>query len=381
MREKIILQDFTVLLVCVSTGWSTVERRVLFDSTFLRNIKCNPVVLCVKGSQIDLAAEREDIARVYITKRNLDWGVRFFFELRSLILENRYDIVHCYSLTAIWSAAFILRSQQKTPLFLTFNQNIVSIYHNVFVKWLLRRVDYIFTLCEDTQEFVQESFRISNQKIKSLGCGLEVYKGSAESREVKSVGCVINDVNEVKRLKYIVRVFRILKNEQVEKFSHLQLYVFLGPAIYQKNSAKKILTELEHEFYKGDILLYSLETKKDLLKDLDIYLGTAFDEPLNDYELTALIQEIPVLFPRTAMRQSLLFKYLWGGESYYEGDIREAKSKLLKILNNYPLYKSALRAFSDEITSSHGLDHYAENLQKYYEKAFAKRMRFRSSSH
>ena len=72
MREKIILQDFTVLLVCPSKKWSTIERRVLFDSTYLRNMGCTPVILCVKNSQIDLAAESEDIQRIYIKQQKIN---------------------------------------------------------------------------------------------------------------------------------------------------------------------------------------------------------------------------------------------------------------------------------------------------------------------
>ena len=37
MREKILLKDFNVLLICTSTKWSTVERRAINDSIFLRD--------------------------------------------------------------------------------------------------------------------------------------------------------------------------------------------------------------------------------------------------------------------------------------------------------------------------------------------------------
>jgi hypothetical protein len=113
------------------------------------------------------------------------------------------------------------------------------------------------------------------------------------------------------------------------------------------------------------------------LKDLDIFIGLAFDEPLNDFEIVSMMNEIPVLFPRTAVRQNLLYRYAWVGESYYEGDIREAKTKLAKIVTNYQVYRNALEDYSEEIIQAHGLDIYAEEFQNFYEKSFQKRSRFR----
>lgn len=383
MREKVILQDFTVLLVCPSSKWSTIERRVLFDSTFLRNIGCNPVLLCVKNSQLDIAAEAEDIPRIYVNRKKISLylGARFILEFRKLILENRFDIVHCYSLSATWMASFVLKSYQHIPLFFTLNQSIGSLNHNFIAKWLMKRVDFIFTLSGELRDYAEEVFPIHPGKIQVIGSGLEVFKDKEEvkSKKLKNLGCVINSLNELKRLKYIVKVFRVLKSHSENKFNELQLHVFLGPKIYQKNKAKKILTELDYEFYEGDVLLYNLSGKSELLKDLDIFIGTAFDEPMNDFEIVSIMNEIPVLFPRTAMRQSLLFKHSWIGESFFDGDIREAKTKLSKILNNYAIYQAGLSECAEEITLTHGLETYAGELQRFYEKAFVKRRRFQAA--
>ncbi|MAX66497.1 MAG: glycosyltransferase [Bacteriovoracaceae bacterium] len=375
MREKIILQDFTVLLVCTSQKWSTVERRVLFDSTFLRNIGCNPIIFCQKGSQLDKAAESEDIPRFYIKKKKLDFylGIQFLFELRSLIQEKRFDIVHCYTLSSAWVTSFILQWDQKIPFFFTLNQNVNSFYQNLFAKWLLRRVDYIFTLSDEIKEFVEETFPVHSRKIVTLGGGLEVLKKAARKEEVQTLGCIINDLNELKRLRYVIRTFRVLKKSHADTLGALELNIFLGPRIYQKDRFKKFLTEFDYEFYEGDIFLLSLEEKSYLLKNLDVFWGTAFDEPLNDYEIVCIMNEIPVLFPRTSMRQNLLFRLPWVGESYYQGDIREAKTKLEKIINNYNVYRSSLADSSEKIQQYHGLDYYAEQLQRFYEKAFSKR--------
>lgn len=377
VREKVILQDFKVLLICTSRKWSTIERRILFDCIFLRDIGCNPIVFCLKNSQLDKECEKEDIERIYISKFrfNLSFDIIFFRELSKHIKQNDYDIVHCYSLMATWMSSFLLKRHPQTPLLFTLNQHVNSIYHNFIAKWLLKRVDYIFTLSDEIQEFVGETFDIQTYKIKNLGGGIELSLRQLDKEKPEKIGCVINNMAELARLKYVVKVFRVLKSHNSEKYQELSLSLFLGPRVYQKDRAKKVLKELDYEFYEGDIFLYQLENKMEQFRDIDLLIGLAFDEPLNDFEIISLINGRPVLFPRTAMRQSLLFKYRWVGESYFENDIREARTKLTKILDNYPIYRNALKDYSDEIIKIHGLDTYADTFQFCYETAYSKRHR------
>ncbi len=372
MEEKIILQDFTVLLVCPSVKWSTIERRVIFDSTFLRNSGCNPVILCQKGSQIDLVAESEDIPRYYINAKKINFflGIRYFFDLKKIFNEKRFDLVHCYSLTSTWMAAFLLKSDNHVPLMYTLNHHIKSIYQNFLARWLLARIDRILTLSEETKEFAEETFPMANKKISNLGTGLELRVQRIEKKEVNVLGCVINDLNELKRLRYILKIFRVLKIKPNSLVDNLRLYIFLGPRIYQKEQAKKLMTEFDYEFYEKDILLYSLDSQQEKLKEIDILLGIAFDEPLNDFEVEAILHGVPVLFPRTAMRQNILFKYNFVGESYFEADIREARFKLMKMISQYSKYIQGLRDFHDEIVEIHGLDNYAQCFQLAYEESF-----------
>lgn len=378
MREKIILQDFTVLLVCHSQKWSTIERRALFDSTFFRNIGCNPVILCFKGSQLDREADEEDIPRVYMnSKVSFSLSFQFLMELRRLILEQRFDIVHCYSLTSLWFSALILGQQQQTPLFLTFGQNTHKLPHYLIAKWLLKRVDYIFTFSKEVEDYVKETFPIPAKKARCLGVGVEITRRSKKLRDTKVIGVVINNMTELEQLDFPIRALRLLQSNISENNDGLELHLFLGPRVYQQDLARDILTTLDYEFYKGDIHLSELKGKENFLREVDLFFGTAFDEPINDYEISSLLYKIPVLFPRTAMRQNLLQSYPGIGESYIAGDLREVRSKLLKMLSSQKQYEKKLGVFNSLIRETHGLEIYAERLQNFYELAFAKRRNFK----
>lgn len=379
MREKVILQDFTVLIVCPSIKWSTIERRALFDSHYLRDIGGNPVILCLKGSQVDIEAEKEAIPRIHLgngkTKKRI--GFKFILELRGILLEKRFDIVHCYDLPSLWISSFLLKSNQKISLFFTMSHFVQAVEKGVVAKWLLQRIDRIFTLSGEMKEYVNENFFFPRKKIQDLGCGIEIYKKlDVESSKVETLGCVINNFNELNRIHSIVKIFRVLKTRNAEEFANLKFSIFLGPRIYQKNKAKKILKGLDYEFYEGDIFLYSLEDKSRELKLVDVFIGVAFDEPFTDYEISSLISETPVLFPRTASRQDLLFKYPGTGESYSKDDIREAQAKLAKIIRKFKTYKASLKSQQLKMVNSHGIETYSEKLKHAYEVNFAKRERF-----
>lgn len=385
MRERIIGNDLTVLFVSTSNNWSTLERRVLFDATYLRDIGGNPVIFCLKDSVLDQEAEKESISRLYISKRKrgrlIDIG--YTLELKKLISENRFDIIHCYGLFTCLITAFLLKSDIKTPLFLTFNQHLGNILGNSFSRWLVKRVDHIFTLNSD-REAISDITSISMPKIRFIGCGIEHHANKDEvkvsmNNKVSSLGCVASNLTELKRLYGIVKIFRILKNHGNGKFDDLSLNIFLGPNLLQHEKTKRLITELEHEFYKGDIFLLDLDKKFDKMKTIDVLIGISFEEPFNDYEIMSLLQAKPILFPRTAPRQNILFKYQNIGESYKDGDVREGMLKLSKILTSIIKYRSAISDQLEELVQEHGISNYTETLQSSYEKSYTKRRRFLKS--
>lgn len=378
MGDKILFKDLSILLICTSKKWSTIERKVISDAVFLRNTGSNPTILCLKNSQIDYEAEQEDIPRLYISLNRIPFitWLDTYFELRKIIEQQSQDLIHTYSIQHIWPVSLLLKRDLKTPLICTHNEHIKKMHFGFLSKWLLRRVDLILTLSDEICELTRETIAIHPKKVVNLGSGIDTVKTKKVVTEDKNIGCVINNIAELSKLKSVVKTFRVLKSHTKMEFSNLSLHIFLGPRVYQKDKAKRILTELDYEFYEGDILLYSLESKYQELKKVDLLFSLAFDEPLNDYEIMSLMNETPVLFPRSATRQDLLFKYRWIGESYFAGDIREAKTKMEKILSNYSIYKSALKDFYEEIYQGHGIDHYADNFQGIYERSIAKRQRY-----
>lgn len=303
----------------------------------------------------------------------------FVSKMRELLKEDRFEIVHSYHLTEFWINSFLMKSKLQPSMIFTFNQNLSTSYHSQISKWLLRRVDNVLTLSAEVHDFVCESFALSPQKVKNIGFGLDVAKPDKDASEIVEIGCVVDNLSELQRLRVIVRVFSFLKSHHGDIADSLRFSIYLGPRVYNKRNAKNILTELEHEFYASDIMIYSLQEKESELKNLSILIGMAFEEPLNDFEMKALLNNIPVLFPRTAARQNLLYRYPGIGESYMDGDIREATSKIHKMVKQLKDYTNASKVHESRIYDVHGIDTYAEGLKLAYEGSYTKRQRYLAS--
>lgn len=384
MREKIIGQDFSVLYICLSNKWSTLERKAIFDASYIRDIGGSPTILCYKNSQVDLEAQKEDIATLYIAKKKIIsyFDISLAKEIKSNLSFQSYDVVHCYHVSYLWFVAFILKSDLRIPLFVTLNHHNSYAYSNVIAKWLLKRVDRIFTLSEEVRSFVVESFSLAPVKVENLGAGVDVLNRTKElvqDEKRRVISFVINNITEIKYIQFMIRAFRALQSIEIHRGQDLNLYIFLGPKIYQSTMAKRVLTELEHEFYKEDVYLYEQATQMGRFKATDVFVGVSFDEPVNDYELQALMSGACILFPRTAARQSLLFKHKWLGESYARMDMRECVAKLSKILKNYSIYSSSVKDGFEMVCAAHGVELYVSKLHTSYEQSIAKRHRFEVS--
>lgn len=371
--EKIIVQDLNILFVCLSEKWSTIERKAIFDASYLRDVGGSPTLFCVRGSMLDKKAEEESIERVYITKSKItkSLNIKFFKEFRKLVHSKRFDVVHCYNLKTIWLASILLKSNKTTVLFCSLNQNIKHSYKNPFIKWLLRRVDKVFTLSEELAEYIKESFSIHHRKVSVVGCGIpELAK---KERETNKIGVIFHNYSELKNFRQAIGVFRQLKEYAKEEYNSLELYLLVGPRIYNRPRFKKELTAVEHEFYQGDIFLSKLSEEK--INDLSILLCLEGREPITDYEVAAMTRGIPVLWPRTLSRQGLLYRYGKIGDSYAISDMREARSKLYYMVKYYENYVKVLNKRHESLVEDHGLEKYVERLSLHYERSLSLRRR------
>lgn len=377
MKERVRVNDLTTLFICPSRKWRTLERKALADCLYLRDCGGNPILFCIKNSKLDKEAEKFDLPRIYYTGQKLKrlFDIRYIRDMNKILKENRFDIVHCYNLDFIWGVCFLLLSNPKVPLLLTFNHFLDEPQKSLWQRWLFRRVDLVVTFSQTTKEIAQETLPVSLRKIKIAGGGIEaVSKQLRDEKLVKKVGCIVSGKEDFENVKVALYALQALLPQVNDLGIKLEFLVYAGAG--KKKGAKEVV-ELARELgVEEQVQMKIFEQPEPVFKELDIFLGLSFGEPFNDFEIMAVLSRVPVMFPRTASRQLVLFQHKWVGESYFFEDARELKVKLLKLLINEQVYLNELQDSHQEIKDLHGIEAYFQRVSGFYERLYAKRIRY-----
>jgi len=378
MRERIRVNDLTTLFVCPSDNWGTLERRALQDCNFFRDMGGNPILFCLKDSCIDLEAEEYDLPRIYLKSRRIKRFIdlKFVRDIRNILKENRFDIVHCYNLSYVWTISFLLMTNTKVPLLLTFNSFLKSKSKTIWQKWLFRRIDLVLAFTQSTKDIVQEYLPVKNRKIKIVGGGFELpNKSSKEKTELKTIGCYVCSDNDVKHIRTILYAMPSLLETVADLSITVKVKIFSQRSWDSFPSMDKIHGIVRELGLQDSVEFEKLDGRENMIRTTDVFIGLSFHEPFNDYELIATLLEKPVIAPRTASRQRLIEKYNSIGETYHFEDARELKDKIVKILLNEQVYTNYLDECHEDLEKLHGIDAYADRLLGFYERTYAKRLR------
>jgi glycosyltransferase involved in cell wall biosynthesis len=383
MREKIRLSDLTVLYVCLSDNWGTLERRCIADASYFRNIGGTAFLLCHEKSLVDREAEREDIPRLHFSSNLKTWRskLNFYFQLQHILQKQQIDIIHSYNYETLLPLGMILKGMLQIPMVFTFNESMPWKKNNLLDKWFISRTDSVFTFSPNIKELAIESFPVSSRRVHVTGAGIDFPAK------------IIRSVHIEEKRKIVIFVSRTEKSlSSIKQFfdSIPSLFHQLSTVNFDKRLIFTLMTDISwynHEIYdelKRMILERHLEMHVSFetrplasasFQDCDIFVGLPQSELFSDQDLYALVTQTPVLLPRTSTRQQLVKQGKFG-ETYHPEDGRELKDKLVKILTNYSNYLEELQGVELELQEQHHFERYAEELYAHYEKLYTQRLRY-----
>lgn len=376
MKERVLFSDLNTLYICPSELWGTLERKALADCLIHRDMGGNPHLFCLKDSKLNEEAIKWDIKTIHYTGKKVNRliDLRYFLDLRKLFKEYNFDLFHCYNLDFLWEVCFLLKAKPSIPLLFTFNDYLDRPQNTYLQNWLFKRVDQLLVFSHTMKETAQETLPVSNRRIKISGNGVELIKKEDEkSGRQKNINCVVTSPADLEQVKTMIYALKSLINSVEDFEMKIHFNVYSMTHIEKFDEYEKTIA-LGHDNQLSELIhFHKISSESEIFKNADVFVGTAFNEPFNDYEMTAMISKIPVLLPRTASRQFILNQYKWTGESYYHADAREAKAKLLKILMNDQVYLNELENQHQAFVDNHGVDAYVSRLIGFYEKNYSKR--------
>ncbi|MFP5385169.1 MAG: glycosyltransferase family 4 protein [Bacteriovoracia bacterium] len=383
MREKIRLSDLTVLYVCLSEEWGTIERRCISDASYFRNIGGASFILCREKSLIDKEAESEDIPRLYFQTGLTGWRAKlnFYFQIQHILQKQQVDIIHSYNYETLLPLGMILKGMPQIPMVFTFNENLSWRKNNLLDKWFISRTDSVFTFSQNIRELAAETFPVSLRKIHVTGAGIDfpakIIRSTHANERKKIVTFIPRTEDDLKNIRILVDALPPLLHQLNESgFNQNVIFTFLTDVSWYNHplydGLKRMILERHLEMH------ISFETRplaSASFQDCDVFVSLPMSELFSDQDLYALVTQTPVLLPRTSTRQHLVKQGKFG-ETYHPDDGRELRDKLIKILTNYPRYLEELNGVELELQEQHHFERYAEELYSHYEKLYTQRLRY-----
>jgi glycosyltransferase involved in cell wall biosynthesis len=383
MRDKLRLSDLSVLYVCLSHEWTTIERRCLADANYFRNIGGSSFILCHEKSLLDKEAEKESLPRIYFPTDLTTWRskLNFYFQIQLLLQKQQLDLIHSYNYESLIPLGMILKGMPQIPMLFTFNRNISWKRSSFLDKWFISRTDSVLTFSSNIRELAIESFPISSRKVHVTGAGIDfpakINRAQHPETKKKIITFIPRTEENLESIKVLLNSIPPLLHglEQIG-FKQQLIFTFLTDISWYEHpiydALKRIILE-RHLEMSVSFETRPLSTKS--FQDCDIFIGLPMNELFSDQDLYALVTQTPVLLPRTSTRQQVVKQGKFG-ETYHPEDGRELRDKMIKILTNYSNYLEELTGVELELQEQHHFERYAEELYSLYEKLYSQRLRY-----
>jgi glycosyltransferase involved in cell wall biosynthesis len=383
MREKLRLSDLSVLYVCLSEEWNTIERRCLADACYFRNIGGSAFILCHEKSLVDKEAEKEAIPRLHFPSDLQTWRskLNFYFQIQHILQKQQVDIIHTYNYSTLLPLGMILKGMPQIPMVFTFNENIPWTKGWMLDKYFVSRTDSVFTFSSNIRELALETLPVNQRKVHVTGAGIDFpskinrSQHPLEKKRIMTFVCRTEDDLKSIRL-FVDSIPPLLYHLKQMGFNQHLIFTFLTDISWYDHvlydQLKRMILERHLEMH------ISFETRplsSHSFQDCDVFVGLPMKELFSDLDLYALVTQTPVLLPRTSTRQQVVKQGKFG-ETYHPEDGRELKDKLILILTNYPNYLEELNGVELELQEQHHFERYAEELYAHYEKLYSQRLRF-----
>ncbi|MCT4643115.1 MAG: hypothetical protein N4A33_12565 [Bacteriovoracaceae bacterium] len=378
MNERINFQDSKVLIICPSRNWSSIERRAYKDALLLRDMGSHVEVFCIEESKLHNKLKNSLIDCIVYKGRSTvkSYDYKFYKELKNILLITHYNLVHCFRLDYIWTICLVMGAFKKIPLFLTVNKDFTQTYKSFLRKFILRRVDRVFSLNQAHTQIIPVFLPVHKRKVKFAGMGVELaIKNNFNhlSFEDKSKLVTIVDDRAMEQLDILIQVVLQLASKK-----NIELIIYTDLNTDEKEKVKLIKNKIISNGAGRFIGVRKFESVSLAFSPGHIFVSLFSDEVFCDYEIDAMSRGLFVVAPRSVARGKLKSWFYQNLRTYKRNDTSSLYRNLKELVVNHNNLLKSLESQSEEMYFYHGVDHYVDLLVKNYLASCRARLRIAS---
>ncbi|MFA7229613.1 MAG: glycosyltransferase family 4 protein [Melioribacteraceae bacterium] len=176
-----------ILNTCLSKSWGGMEMYALHTVRQLSGRGCEAELLCYPDSRLQQEASRSGIT-CHLLKVEKHPSPMRIFELRNILSNNGYDLIHSEASGDLWSIVPALKlSGLNIPLLLTKHVGSYISKKDFLHRWIYNRVDLALAISSVIKKNLLDTTPLTGERIQLLHDAIDTEKFNPSKTDNKKV--------------------------------------------------------------------------------------------------------------------------------------------------------------------------------------------------
>lgn len=383
------MQSQTILYILPSLGWDTKERLAFKDMAQAKKNGYNVLLKVIPGSFCEQKAKELGFEHIDLKPHFINKFFKFHehIPLHKILEDRPIHLIHCYDLKYLCSISIQLRRKSLISLIFTQDHTTEGPLRNFWYRPLISRIDSLIMLNRNLIQDVLGNLALPEKKIKYYGLGIKFEEGAAEEELPRQqidllahkkfflTGLYLSPaLRSVELLIPCLSALRVL-NDKLPALPTSKL-ILISPIDFHSlpimNDLMKVISDYS---LQEEVLFVETTDVIEVISKIDLWVTYTDAELIEDFSISALTHEVPVILVRNFCSKALLDEFDGVGETYKWMDSRELRSKWERILTAKKEYKEKTRLYKYFIEKEHSHHNYKRQLMALYQKLILRRSR------
>lgn len=375
-----------ILYILPSKDWSTKERLAFRDMSVARKHGYNIYLCTYEGSFLAQAAKTIDVEIIPFKEHFLNRFMVFHkhVPLRPIHKKAKLDIVHCYDFDLLLSVSFQLQAENLTALIVTVDHTIDKPLQRFWYKPLISRIDSLVLINKDLSQDALGNLGLPLKKVEYFGMGIKQEEQERPEaveinfdlyRDYFLAGTYVSPaIKNIAKITPLLSALKVL-NEKMPAGKKSKL-LFISAVDFQSiDLLPEFMKQIQEQELQDDVLFVTNKDIVSVISKLNVWISNGPTELIEDFAISALMHEVPVIVPRNFCAVDLLDDYLGVGETYKLFDARELRDKWEKIILGYTVFREKTKLYKYFVEREHSYKGYKAQLLSLYTRTVQRRSR------
>jgi hypothetical protein len=375
-----------ILYLLPTRDWSTKERFALRDIILAKKQGYNIYLCTYEDSFLAKIARNLDVEIIPFKEHFLNRLTVFHkhFPLSQINKLAKIDIVHCYDFNLLFSLSVQLKTENLTALVITQDHVIDKPLQRFWYRPLISRIDSLIMVNKNLKQDALGNLGLPLKKIEYFGMGLKIEE-PIDSEKIAInfelykdyflAGTYVSpEISDIATLTPLLSALKVL-NEKLPGGKKSKL-VFISAVEFQSISIlPEIMRQVQEQELQEDVLFVTTQDIVRIITYLNVWISNCSQELIEDFAISAIMQEVPAIFARNFCTKDLIEEYEGVGETYKLYDARELRDKWEKMILGNAVFKEKTRLYKYFIEREHSYKTYKTQLLNLYTRTVQRRAR------